>query len=257
VYLYYRNYSKRDPWYSLFLATFTSTQILDAYFWWLEANSNVPDTIPCTEGNRFVSKYIIGPVVFFQPVVLAMFPSDAFRPLRPLYLVLVAVGCTIPMVLCGCTTLWHHADEFTPKGDILYCGIYPPIWIVYAGIALWAIGAIAFIRPLIAGLDILVVGGTVLLLLHFIDGSIVLISKMCFYCLLLSVLWLLEPLNPCLPPGDQERANDFGGELSDGASSQNPSGNLVVHGSPTIMVQGTLAQTAFVYVPMQQFGKEC
>lgn len=35
VYLYHRRYSNRDPWYAVFLATFTTTQVIDAFFWYI------------------------------------------------------------------------------------------------------------------------------------------------------------------------------------------------------------------------------
>ena len=34
-YLKNRNYSIRDKWYALFLATFTTTQLFDAIFWYM------------------------------------------------------------------------------------------------------------------------------------------------------------------------------------------------------------------------------
>ena len=32
AYLYHRKYSARDPWYCAFLATFTTTQLFDAWY---------------------------------------------------------------------------------------------------------------------------------------------------------------------------------------------------------------------------------
>ena len=48
--------------------------------------------------------------------------------------------------------------------------------------------------PWWAATNILLVGGINLGILALIDGTVLLVSKLCFYCLLLSVLWLLEPL---------------------------------------------------------------
>merc|ERR1712170_267267 len=67
-------------------------------------------------------------------------------------------------------------------------------WMMTLGILLWTIGDLAFVRPWWAATNILLVGGINLVLLTFIDGSIRLVSKLCFYCLLLSLLWLSEPL---------------------------------------------------------------
>ncbi len=90
VYLYKRNYSVRDSWYAVFLATFTTTQgnkllnmiisfcksirllllqlilppsiVFDAYFWWLAG-----------EGKYFYIFHSI-PVFFFFFFFLAAFP---------------------------------------------------------------------------------------------------------------------------------------------------------------------------------------
>ena len=58
----------------------------------------------------------------------------------------------------------------------------------------WISAALLFITPWWAGTNILLVGGINLVLLQLIDGGTQYVSKLCFYCLLLSVLWLLEPL---------------------------------------------------------------
>ena len=58
----------------------------------------------------------------------------------------------------------------------------------------WAVAALVFIHPVWAATNILLVGGLNLAILKIVDGTILLVSKLCFYCLLLSVLWLLEPL---------------------------------------------------------------
>jgi hypothetical protein len=90
--------------------------------------------------------------------------------------------------------LWEDGEG----DEILWGGFYPPAWIVVCGIALWSFGVFAFVRPWKAGAEILLVGGTVLTLLMKLDGSFRLISKMCTYCLLLSIVWILEPL--WMPP---------------------------------------------------------
>ena len=93
-------------------------------------------------------------------------------------------------------------------------GVDLPLWTVYAGIALWSVGAVGFIRPVRYGLQILLVGGTVLMLLRHFDGTIVLISKMCTYCLLLSIVWTLEP---CWDPHIREWYQEEGHSKSENA----------------------------------------
>jgi hypothetical protein len=78
-YLRQRCYSRRDRWYSLFLATFTTTQLIDAFFWVLKGDL---DTIPCAaigahslgSFNPIISRFVIPPVIFFQPITLTLFP---------------------------------------------------------------------------------------------------------------------------------------------------------------------------------------
>ena len=207
LYLYRRRYSIRDPWYALFLATFTTTQLCDAILWsqqhdfWKDGHlNNAP--IECSTVNLLVSKYVIPPVVFFQPIVLSLYPSKAGQGwIRNLYRLLTAAGAFLLVFLYGCSTLWHApptAHDNLPT--VLWGGVELPVWTVQAGIALWAIGAVGFIRPVWYGVQILLTGGVVLSLLYLFDGTIILLSKMCTYCLLLSIVWCGEPIWDPNPP---------------------------------------------------------
>ena len=64
-----------DLWYA-FLATFTTTQLCDAVLWTQQDHPG-GGSIACTPLNHVASRWVIPPVVFFQPVVLSMYPSDA------------------------------------------------------------------------------------------------------------------------------------------------------------------------------------
>jgi hypothetical protein len=77
---------------------------------------------------------------------------------------------------------------------LVYWGAEPPPFLFGCGVALWSIAAFMFITPWWAATNILIVGGINLAILTYIDGTILLVSKLCFYCLLLSIMWLLEPL---------------------------------------------------------------
>ena len=54
------------------------------YFWYTAGPVPTPGSgapgreIPCTALNRDLSKFFLPFVIFFQPVVLSLFPSDAF-----------------------------------------------------------------------------------------------------------------------------------------------------------------------------------
>lgn len=206
-YLYKRKYSIRDPWYAAFLATFTTTQLCDAILWSQQKDfyhnghlNNAP--IECSTMNLIISKYFIPPVVFFQPIVLSLYPSKAGQGcIRNLYRIATCIGALILVVLYGCSTLWHApstAHDNLPT--ILWGGVELPLWTIQAGILLWSIGALGFIRPYWYGIQILLTGGVVLSLLYIYDGTIILLSKMCTYCLLLSIVWLGEPIWDPNPP---------------------------------------------------------
>jgi hypothetical protein len=197
AYLYRRKYSARDPWYAAFLATFTTTQLCDALLWTQQVGAHqLNGPITCNPMNRFVSRWVIPPVVFFQPFVLSFYPSQAGHGcVRNLYRLLSVIGSLVLTFVYGCTTLYHGdpATDHDKLPTLLWGGVDLPLWTIYAGIALWSIGAVGFVRPVRYGLQILLVGGCVLMLLRHFDGTIVLLSKMCTYCLLLSIVWTLEP----------------------------------------------------------------
>ena len=197
AYLYRRKYSVRDPWYAAFLATFTTTQLCDAVLWMQqEGPHDMNGPITCNATNLFVSRWIIPPVVFFQPIVISFYPSKAGQGcVRNVYRILSVIGSGILTIAYGCSTLYHGdpSKDHDKLPTLLWGGVDLSFWVVCAGIGLWSVGAVGFIRPVRYGIQILLVGGCVLLLLLQFDGTIVLISKMCTYCLLLSFAWLLEP----------------------------------------------------------------
>ena len=189
LYLCRRDYSARDSWYALFLATFTATQVFDAYFWWSKGSDT---QIPCTRTNLALSKYLLPVVIFHQPWVIAKFPSSAYPRFRNAYRVLVVVGACVLIAAWGCTVVAPSAVSGKP--EIVWGGAMPAEWVIWCGIALWAGGAFLFCTPWFVWAQILLVGGTVLSLLAQFDGTIRLLSKMCTYCLLLSIVWVLEPM---------------------------------------------------------------
>jgi len=220
AYLRWRKYSIRDSWYALFLATFTTTQLFDAFFWYIKGEG---DQIPCSPSNFVLSKYFLPPVLFFQPIVLSVFPPHQngcdCKCVRWLYRVGTAGGCAFAVYFCGCSVVAKLTEfgsdslftDYVAKDlpQVLWGGVYPPSWIIYIGCAFWALGAVMFVRPWKAAMAILIVGTVVLTLLTFIDGSVRLLSKMCTYCLILSFVWLAEPLwNPPLSSSSSSSSNN-------------------------------------------------
>eukprot|EP00041_Stephanoeca_diplocostata_P035423 m.1248047 g.1248047 ORF g.1248047 m.1248047 type:complete len:266 (-) comp24696_c0_seq1:1365-2162(-) len=188
-YLYQRNYSQRDPWYALFLATFTTTQVFDAYFWWLAGESG---DLPCTPANEFVSKYILPVAIFFQPWVLTLFPSDSAEGLRWPYRLVTVLITGVPIIASKCTSLYTTTGLWHGQ-TLMYGGVMPSYLVMNCGILFWAAGALLFVKPFWVCLNILLIGGLNLIIMLVVDGTIRLVSKLCFYCLLLSFVWILEP----------------------------------------------------------------
>jgi hypothetical protein len=184
--------------------SFTTTQLFDAFFWSIQPDPS--EQLPCSPlslaglealdpgaWNRLISRYFLPPVLLFQTVVLSVYPSDACRWLRWPYRALILVALALCVLYCRCTTVWTGPLPIALP-TLLWGGVLPPLWLVDLGIALWAIGAAAFIRPNVVWAAILGVGGFNLGLLRALDGTIALISKLCFWCLLLSLLFMADPL---------------------------------------------------------------
>eukprot|EP01062_Namystynia_karyoxenos_P024046 TRINITY_DN19331_c0_g1_i1.p1 TRINITY_DN19331_c0_g1~~TRINITY_DN19331_c0_g1_i1.p1 ORF type:complete len:270 (+),score=91.53 TRINITY_DN19331_c0_g1_i1:73-810(+) len=198
AYLHQRAYSYRDSWYGLFLLSFTLTQFLDAFFWWYKGEKG---QVPCDSVNLYFTKVVVSAAIFFQVFVLTWFPSSRFPTLRKWYRVLPAVGAGVCAVFGKCTFAWTTEHGLLRLPTLVYWGFHDgfgtpgvPLYLMLAGVAMWSIAALAFVTPWWAATNILMVGGVNLVLLTIIDGTILLVSKLCFYCLLLSLLWLSEPL---------------------------------------------------------------
>lgn len=201
-YFYKRNYSPRDPWYALFLCSFTCTQLLDAFFW--SRSTDHQTNLECDGTNVMFTKWVVTPVLFFQIITITWFPSTQNAWLRAparlvVALIILGVGC-----IAQCTYIYQTTGGLFPGPTLIYWGFIPTSTLFTIGVALWSVAALLFIYPTVYATNILLVGGINLVLLHFIDGTIYLVSKLCFYCLLLSVLWYFEPF--WAPAGNNEVA---------------------------------------------------
>eukprot|EP00658_Telonema_sp_P-2_P080690 TRINITY_DN8084_c0_g1_i1.p1 TRINITY_DN8084_c0_g1~~TRINITY_DN8084_c0_g1_i1.p1 ORF type:complete len:352 (-),score=94.36 TRINITY_DN8084_c0_g1_i1:429-1373(-) len=191
-----RLWSSRDPWYGLFLTSFTVTQLLDAFFWSLADGAD--HTVRCDPANLYFTKIVVSAAVFSQVFVITVFPSHLSRAwcnkFRAPYRLLPAAGALAMLIFGKCTysTVTHGGIMQLPT--LVYWGFVPSPFLFSCGVALWSVAALLFITPWWAATNILLVGGLNLVILNIIDGTILLVSKLCFYCLLLSILWLLEPL---------------------------------------------------------------
>merc|ERR1719272_1357592 len=83
----------------------------------------------------------------------------------------------------------------------------PTFTTMNCGILFWGFAATMFCEPYWVGRNILLVGAFNLVLLLIFDGTVRLVSKLCFYCLLLSILWGLEPYYA--PPDSDAMEEDY------------------------------------------------
>jgi hypothetical protein len=190
-YFYKRNYSTRDPWYALFLCSFTCTQLLDAFFWIRE--NPTTHNIDCDATNIYFTKFAVTPVMFSQVIVLTLFPGGGNDRWKPYVRLLVAAVIAGVAYIAECTYVFQTTGGALPGPTLIYWGFIPAWYLFLLGVALWSISALLFIFPTIYATNILLVGGINLLILQYIDGTIYLVSKLCFYCLQLSILWYIEP----------------------------------------------------------------
>lgn len=209
-----RKYSFRDPWYGLFLSSFTLTQLLDAFFW---SMADEHGDVECNTKNVYFTKIVVSAAVFSQVIAITLYPSHSSRPwvnkFRGPYRMLPTFGALAMAWFGNCTYSQTTSGGLLQLPTLVYWGFMPTTFLFNAGVALWSIAALLFITPIWAATNILLIGGINLLILKLIDGTILLVSKLCFYCLLLSVLWLLEPL--WAPPSTEKRANLTKGLLTE------------------------------------------
>lgn len=174
-------------------------QLLDAFFWATatERPDDV-DTVPCTKMNLYFTKIVVSLAVFSQVIAITVFPSYSTRQwcnqFRKPYRILPLIGALSMAYFGKCTYSTVTSGGLLELPTLVYWGFIPTPLLFHAGVALWSIAALLFITPWWAATNILLVGGLNLVILTIIDGTILLVSKLCFYCLLLSILWLLEPL---------------------------------------------------------------
>lgn len=215
VFLYTRNNSARDAWYAAFVAAIALTQVFDAFFWSIKEEEtlacspvSLSGTLALDAGtwNKLLSRFILPPVFFSQLIVLSLYPSSAFNSFRRVYRALVCMATLFPMVMASCTTIlpprtqppMRFGGAIFPLPALVWGGLLPSLPLLALGVCAGALGCILFVRPHTVWIAILALGGFNLCLLQLLDGNVFLVSKLCFWCGLLSLLFAAEPL--WLPP---------------------------------------------------------
>eukprot|EP00322_Chrysochromulina_rotalis_P015528 CAMPEP_0115857042 /NCGR_PEP_ID=MMETSP0287-20121206/15369_1 /TAXON_ID=412157 /ORGANISM="Chrysochromulina rotalis, Strain UIO044" /LENGTH=224 /DNA_ID=CAMNT_0003311245 /DNA_START=72 /DNA_END=746 /DNA_ORIENTATION=- len=207
-----RRHSYRDPWYGAFLTSFTLTQLLDAFFWFT-ARGSPDEEVPCTSSNLYFTRYVVSVAVFSQVIVITCYPSHQIRPwcnpLRWPYRLLPVAAVVALATAAQCTYSTVTQGGALELPTLVYWGFIPSATLFRCGVVLWSLAALVFITPVWAATNILLVGGINLAILEYVDGTILLVSKLCFYCLLLSILWLLEPIWTPPPPARKDQTREL------------------------------------------------
>jgi len=213
IYLLWRR-RERDLYYARYLVTFTFTQLVDAFLWSLNRQSE-PELQACTSfqfqfgasptgeiesRNFFVSKYIIPLIVFSQHATQLSYPSEAFRGHRGKVIAGHAVPCIIMSFCFGCTKLVPASFPFGGK-TLFWGGDFSawPFSVIQFGAMLHS-GLVATGFPLFCGMRGAVLYAHLLPLASVVsfllltEGRMDFGSKWCTYCLIYSAVYILEPL---------------------------------------------------------------
>ena len=203
----------RDAFYARYLTTFTFTQMIDMVLWY--HHDNVPGGLQACvpfqqqfgsapEGAQYsnfvITKFLLPLVVFSQHAMQLTYPSKRFQNQR----MQLILAHTVPIVFMSfafaCTTLYPGNFPW-PAESLLWGGDFStwPFSLIQAA-ALLHSGLVAFdfwllmrddIRVLLAHLVPLY---SVIATLALTEGTIMLGSKWCTYCLIYCFVYLSEPL---------------------------------------------------------------
>ena len=206
----------RDAFYARYLVTFTFTQLVDCFLWWQHEHAAPGGLQACVpyqqqfgaapEGvqypNFVVTKFVLPCVVFSQHAMQLTFPSARWNgPGERLRLIAWHLVPVLGMSFAfACSTIW--AGQWPVAGaSLLWGGDFSawPFSLIQAA-ALLHSGLVAFdfwllmrddTRMLIAHLLPLY---CVIATLAYTEGTIMLGSKWCTYCLIYCFVYLLDPL---------------------------------------------------------------
>jgi len=213
TFLRYRN-GPRDKFYSNYLFTFTFTQIIDMVLWYLN-NYSTTGLQDCSEyqlqftnypknnqlPNYIISKYILPITIFLQHTIQCTYPNtDILYRKRCILIILHIIPIFFMCLLFSCTIL--YPSYFPVNGKTLLWGgdisIFP--FMINQLFALLHSGIVTIIfyifmkndkRVLIAHVMPLYM---IISFLFITEGTIMLGSKWCWYCLVYSLIYIMDPI---------------------------------------------------------------
>jgi len=206
----------RDQFYARYLVTFTFTQLVDIALWYLHDYTTPGGLKACvdfqTQFGRFpegdqstnfvITKFILPVVVFSQHAMQSTYPSKRLsKPGERRNLILAHLIPVLGMSFAfACTTLYD--GKFPHAGPTLLWGgdfSHWPFALIQTA-ALLHSGVVAYVFWLLMRDDLSMLLAHLLPLYAVIttlavtEGTIMLGSKWCTYCLIYSVVYLTEPL---------------------------------------------------------------
>ena len=221
IYIYNRQRSERDTFYARYLLTFTFTQIIDGFLWYMNDQSILNSeqglhacksyqlqfgSSPTNENeymNFIVSKYFIPMIVFSQHATQLMYPSSKYKKNPNAQHTIIyahAIPCLIMSFCFGCTML---TSANFPSGDetLFWGGDFSdyPFVVIQIGATLHS-GLVAFgfyyfcnMRGAVLYAHLIPLAGVVSFL-WITEGRMDFGSKWCSYCLIYSLVYACEPL---------------------------------------------------------------
>lgn len=221
IYLYRRQRSERDTYYARYLLTFTFTQVVDGFLWFMNDKATLMgeqglqacksyqlqfSTAPSNDSeymNFVVSKYFIPMIIFSQHATQLMYPSAKYKQnpdAQKRIIYYHAIPCLIMSFCFGCTML---TDAHFPYGDktLFWGGDFSdyPFTLIQVGATLHsglvAAGFYLFcnMRGPVLWAHLLPLAGVVSFL-WITEGRMDFGSKWCSYCLIYSFVYVAEPM---------------------------------------------------------------
>jgi hypothetical protein len=184
IFLYVRNVNF-DRWASAYLFTFTLTQLVDFALWMEEGRVGLAS---CSAPNHTISKYIIPCVVFSQHCVQCFYPSKKLSKFRAIIAALHLLPILGMMYQFECSSIVKTIHGSSLCWGSVTAEMYQIL--IHSGIVAFVF---LLLMPLRVGIIHVVVLAFVMSLLYTTEGTLALGSKWCSYCLIYSIMYIVDP----------------------------------------------------------------
>jgi hypothetical protein len=176
-----------------YLLTFTFTQLIDFMLWIEEGRVGLAQ---CSSTNLGISKYVIPMVVFSQHCVQCYYPSKKLEKYRTFIAFLHLLPILGMMYQFGCSTIVNTIHGPSLCWGSVIAEMYQIL--IHSGIVAFVF---LLLMPLRVALLHVAVLAFVMTLLYSTEGTLALGSKWCSYCLVYSIMYILDPYWAPAPKG--------------------------------------------------------